>query len=196
MIRLLVVDDHKQTRSTIISHLTEDGLINIIGEAETSDQALKLSEQLHPDVVLLDLHLPGLIPSIDLVKRLTALRNVKVIAFASESKAAYVQEVLGAGASGYVLKNDPPALLRMSLLMVSRGSKNILSPSLPRNVTRLTNAERSLLKEVTKRGGIAKAAGRLNLSDNELEGTLTELSEKLELGDLESLLRWAKKNGF
>jgi DNA-binding NarL/FixJ family response regulator len=196
MIRLLVVDDHQQTRSTIISYLAEEGLINVIGEAETSDQALKMSEQLHPDIVLLDLHLPGLIPSIDLVKRLTALRNVKVIAFASESKAADVQEVLAAGASGYVLKNDPPALLRMSLLMVSRGSKNILSPSLPRNVTRLTSPERTLLKEITKRGGISKAAGRLNLPEDELNGTLTELSAKLELGDLESLLRWAKKNGF
>jgi DNA-binding NarL/FixJ family response regulator len=196
MIRLLIVDDHQETRSTIISHLAEEGLIQIIGEAETSDQALKMSEQLHPDIVLLDLHLPGLIPSIDLVKRLTALRNVKVIAFASETKAADVQDVLGAGAAGYVLKNDPPALLRMSLLMVSRGSKNILSPSLPRNVARLSNQERSLLKEVTKRGGIPKAAGRLNLSEGELSGALTELSEKLELQDLEALLKWAKKNGF
>jgi DNA-binding NarL/FixJ family response regulator len=196
MIRLLVVDDHQQTRSTIISQLTGDGLVSVVGEAETSDQALQLSEKLHPDVVLLDLHLPGLIPTVDLVKRLTALRNVKVLAFASETKAADVQEFLGAGACGYILKADPPALLRMSLLMVSRGSKNILSPSLPRNVTRLSSHERTLLREITKRGGISKAAARLGLSEQELSETLKELSEKLELHDLDSLVRWAKKNGF
>jgi DNA-binding NarL/FixJ family response regulator len=196
MIRLLVVDDHQQTRSTIISQLTKDGLINVVGESETSDQALKMGEQLLPDIVLLDLHLPGLIASIDLVKRLTALRNVKVIAFASETKAADVQDVLAAGAAGYVLKDDPPALLRMSLLMVSRGSKNILSPSLPRNVARLSGSERSLLKEVTKRGGLPKAATRLEMTEEQLHNTLLELAQKLDLADVEALARWAKKNGF
>jgi len=196
MIRLLVVDDHQQTRSTIISQLTQDGLINVVGESETSDQALKMGEQLLPDVVLLDLHLPGLIAPIDLIKRLTALRNVKVIAFASETKAADVQDVLTAGAVGYVLKDDPPALLRMSILMVSRGSKNILSPALPRNVSRLSASERSLLKEVTKRGGIAKAATRLDLSEEELHTTLSQLAQKLDVTDAEALVRWAKKNGF
>jgi len=196
MIRLLVVDDHQQTRSTIISQLTQDGLINVVGESETSDQALKMGEQLLPDIVLLDLHLPGLIASIDLVKRLTALRNVKVIAFASESKAADVQDVLAAGAAGYVLKDDPPALLRMSLLMVSRGSKNILSPALPRNVARLTASERSLLKEVTKRGGLPKAAVRLEMTEESLHNTMLELAQKLDVADAEALVRWAKKNGF
>src|SRR6516165_2020500 len=103
MIRLLVVDDHSPTRLATISQLMAGDLIEVIGEAETSDQALKLGEKLLPDIVLLDLHLPGLISSVDLIKRLTALRNVKVIAFASQVVGAEVPDLLDAGASAYIL---------------------------------------------------------------------------------------------
>jgi DNA-binding NarL/FixJ family response regulator len=196
MIRLLVVDDHKQTRDQIIGQLTEGGLIRVVGEAETSDQALKVSEQLLPDIVLLDLHLPGLIGSIDLVKRLTHLRNVKVVAFASQSRAADVQDFLEAGASAYILKEDSLELIKMSLLMVSRGKHNVLSPALPHQVTKLSTQERQLLREVTQRGKLAKASARLGIPESELSETLHKLAQKLELHDAEALIRWAKKQGF
>jgi len=196
MIRMLVVDDHQETRSAVISQLKEADVISIVAEAETSDQALRLSEQLLPDLVLLDLHLPGLIASVDLVKRLTALRNVKVVAFATETKAADVHDILAAGAAGYVLKTDPPALLKMALLMASKGFRNILSPSLPRRLTRLTDRERHLLREIAKRGGISKAAERLGMKEDELTVLLQELANKLELTHFEGLVKWARKNGF
>jgi DNA-binding NarL/FixJ family response regulator len=196
MIRLLVVDDHQPTRAEIISQLTEGGLIQVVGEAETSDQAWRLSEKLLPDIVLLDLHLPGLIPSIDLVKRLTALRNVKVIAFAGQSRGADVQDFLSAGAAAYIAKGDSPELVKMSLLMVSRGTRNVLSPSLPRQLTKLSGQERNLLREITKRGKLPKAAERLGIAEEELTRTLGELAHKLDLNDIDGLVKWAKKHGF
>lgn len=196
MIRLLMVDDHTETRAKTINSLTAGGLISVIAEAETSDQALKLGEKLLPDIVLLDLHLPGLLNSIDLIKRLTALRNVKVIAFASQVLGVDVHDTLEAGACGYILKSDPSALIRMSILMVSRGSRGITSPAVPFVLTRLTRAERTLLNEITQRGGIAKAAARMHLSEESLQETLTELSDKLELTGPDKLFKWAKKHGF
>src|SRR5262249_53766464 len=112
MIRLLVVDDHEASRKAAIGALAGGDMFDVIGEAESSDEAFKKAQQLLPDMVLLDLHLPGLITTPDLIKRLINLKNVRVIAFASEGKASQVQDLLDCGAAAYVLKTDPPALIR------------------------------------------------------------------------------------
>lgn len=194
--RLLVVDDHIPTRQEIVRELSTGGVIEIVGEAETSDQALKVAKDLLPDVVLLDLHLPGLIGTIDLIKRMTALRNVRVVMFASQGKPSDVQDLLDAGAVGYVLKTDPPALIRMALLMVMRGSKGVVSPSLPRHITRLSQDERNVLRSITMRGKLGKAAERLGISESELMEVVEGLMAKLELEKPEQLVKWAKKQGF
>lgn len=195
-IRLMVVDDHQPTREAAVNALQADGIIEVIGEAETSDEAWKMASALLPDVVLLDLHLPGLMQTEVLIKRLAGLRNSHVVVYASQSKAAEVQDLLDAGACAYILKTDPPALARMAILMVTRGSTGVLSPSLPRNITKLDQSERNILKHVTKRGGVAKAAERMGLTEFDLNQILESLSEKLELPGADYLVRWAKKHGF
>ncbi|MBS1953500.1 MAG: response regulator transcription factor [Cyanobacteria bacterium SZAS-4] len=194
--RLLVVDDHNPTRQEIVRELSTGGVIDVVGESETSDTALKAAKELLPDVILLDLHLPGLIGTVDLIKRMTALRNVRVVMFASQGKPSEVQDLLDAGAVGYVLKTDPPALIRMALLMVMRGSKGVVSPSLPRHITRLSQDERSVLRSITMRGKLAKAAERLEISEADLMEIVEGLMAKLELEKPEQLVKWAKKHGF
>lgn len=196
MIRLIIVDDHPPSREEAVRELAAGNLIEVIAEAETSDEAYKLSSALLPEIVLLDLHLPGLISTPDLVKRLVALKNVKVVMYASQSKASEVQDYLEGGAAAYVLKSDSPALLRMSLLMVSKGSRNIISPSLPKNLLRLSAQERNILREISKRGGLPKAAQRMGLTEYDLNQILFHLVDKLELESSDKLLRWAKKHGF
>jgi DNA-binding NarL/FixJ family response regulator len=195
-IRLVVVDDHAPTREQVIKDLSPGGVIKVVGEAQTSDEGFKVSRDLLPDVVLLDLHLPGLIGTIDLIKRLTALRNVRVVMFGSQGKPADVQDFLDAGAVGYVLKTDAPALIRMAILMVSRGSKGVVSPALPRHVTRLSPEERYVLREITQRGKFSKAAQRMGLSEEQLMSQVTELTVKLDLETPDHLVKWAKKQGF
>jgi DNA-binding NarL/FixJ family response regulator len=112
------------------------------------------------------------------------------------AKASEVQDLLTAGASGYVLKTDAPALIKMALLMVSKGSKSVISPSLPRHLTRLTAQERTILRYLTMRGKLALAAERMGISEAELGDLLDHLTEKLELESPEKLLRWARKHGF
>lgn len=196
MLRLMIVDDHSPSREQAVRDLAAAGVIQIIAEAETSDEAWKTAQKLLPDVVLLDLHLPGLLTTNDLLKRLTNLPRVKVVIFASASKASEVQDLLDAGASAYVLKSDPPALIRMAMLMASRGSKGIVSPSLPRHLTRLTPNERSILRQLTKRGKPPQIAERLGISENTLHDALLHLTQKLELPSTEHLIKWAKKHGF
>ncbi len=88
MIRLMVVDDHIPTRQQIVHDLTSGDLIEIIAEAGTADEAWQMAKQLLPDIILLDLHLPGFLTTDDLLQRLTTLPNVKVVIFASQAKAA------------------------------------------------------------------------------------------------------------
>jgi len=196
MIRLMIVDDHPPSRQKAVADLSSGDLIEIIAEAETSDEAYKMAAKLLPDLILLDLHLPGLISTPDLLKKLVALKNVRVVMYASQSKASEVQDFLDAGAAAYVLKDDNPALLRMSLLMVSRGSTGIVSPALPPNLLRLSSQERNILREIGKRGGPAKAAERIGLTPYDLDQILYHIAAKLEIESNDKLAKWAKKNGF
>lgn len=196
MIRILVVDDHIPTREAAVQALDTDGVIQIVGEAETSDEAFKAAAQLLPDMVLLDLHLPGLLSTPDLIRKLVSLKNVHIIVYASQGKASEVQDLFDMGASAYVLKSDPWPLIKMSILMVSRGSQGIISPALPKNLTRLTTQERSVIRQVTKRGGLPKAAERMGITEYDLTKMLEHLAEKLELENTDKLMKWAKKHGF
>lgn len=196
MIRLMVVDDHLPTREKIIKELTSGDLIDVIAEAGTSDEAWQSAKAILPDIVLLDLHLPGFLTTEALLERLNTLTNVKVVLFASKAKAADVQDWLDAGAEAYVLKTDQSALIRMAILMVSRGSQGVISPSLPRHLTRLTPDERMILRHLTKRGKLPKAAERIGVSEETLTNTAKHLAEKLELESIEHLIKWAKKHGF
>ncbi len=196
MIRVMVVDDHEPTRAAVVRELGTGGVIQVVAEAQTSDESYQIASKLLPDIILLDLHLPGLMSTMDLLKRLTALRRVKVIMFASLSKASEVQDLLEAGAVGYILKTDPSALLRMAILMVSRGSKNVISPSLPRHVTHLTVQERSVLRHLTKRGRLPAIAERMGISETALNELVEHLCTKLELKSAALLVKWAKKHGF
>lgn len=196
MIRVLVVDDNQESRERVIPVLKTGDMITVIGEAQTSDEALQMADKLLPDVVLLDLHLPGLLTPPSLIQKLSALRNVKVIAFADNNKASEVQELLEAGASGYILKSDSSVLIRMSIIMVARGSKNVLSSTLPRKINHLTSQERVILKYVIHSNRIEKAASELGISEGQLNAALSHLADKLELNTVDELKKWAKKNGF
>ncbi len=196
MIRVLVVDDHAATRQQIINEFKSGNLITVVGEAETSDEAYAMAEKLLPDVVCLDLHLPGLLTPFNLIQKLTALRNVKVLVVAAVAVGADVQDLLESGASGYIAKSDPPALMRMAIVMVARGSRNIISPALPREIVHLTQEEKTILKNVSQTTKMDKAAAQLGISENRLTTTLLHLAQKLDLGTVANLRKWAKKNGF
>ncbi len=196
MIRLMVVDDHAPSRQQAVHDLTTPGVIQVVAEAETSDESWKVAQQLLPDIILLDLHLPGLLTTFDLLRRFATLPRSQVVIFASDSKAADVQDLLDAGAAAYVLKSDSPALTRMAMLMVSRGSRGVISPSLPRHLTKLTSVERSLLRQLTTRRKLPQIAQQMSISEASLEEALNHLREKLELEDTAQLTKWAKKHGF
>jgi DNA-binding NarL/FixJ family response regulator len=196
MIRVLVVDDHEPCRRKACLDLAAGNLIEILATAASSDQAYSLACKLLPDVVLLDLHLPGLLSTDVLLKKLLSLRNLHVVIFADRMNASQVQDYFDAGASAYVLKDDRSELLRMSVLMVYRGSKKVLSAALPANLLKLSPADRQLLSQTVRAGGMAGAARQIGLSRSELRNALEAIARILEIDSVEKLCRWAKNHWF
>ena len=107
MIRVLVVDDHDLVRMGISRMLADSADIDVVGEAESGDTAIKMVKSLSPDVVLLDVNMPN-IGGIEATKRLVQLEtNVKILAVSSLSAQPYPSMLLKAGVHGYITKGTP-----------------------------------------------------------------------------------------
>ncbi|WP_352338952.1 response regulator [Psychrobacter sp. 16-MNA-CIBAN-0192] len=107
MIRVLVVDDHDLVRMGISRMLSDSPDIEVIGEADSGDMAIKLAKQLNPDVVLLDVNMPN-IGGLEATKRLIQLdMNIKILAVSSMVTQPYPSMLLKAGVNGYITKGTP-----------------------------------------------------------------------------------------
>ena len=116
MIRVLVVDDHQLIRSGIKRLLEAAGDIAVVGEAESGEQALARVGELHPDVVLMDIHMPGM----NGVEALAAIRAggyaaLPVVALTADAMAGERDRLLALGFDGYVSKPIDPAELISAL---------------------------------------------------------------------------------
>lgn len=194
-IRVLVADDYPG-QNLATRDLSIPEMCKIIIRTETTDDTLKEAEKLLPDIVLLDSHMPGLLSGTELTRKLSQLRRVKVVVLSESRKLSLIKDFFDAGARAYMLKTDPPALVRMTIFLVSRGGKDILSPDLPRSVLKLDDQDCALLRHVARRGRLAKTAQRLGFTEAELHDKLIEIAGKLELADSLQVIKWAKKNGY
>ncbi|MDN6308994.1 response regulator [Psychrobacter sp.] len=107
MIKVLVVDDHDLVRMGISRMLSDSADIEVIGEADSGDMAVKLAKQLQPNVVLLDVNMPN-IGGIEATKRLIQLdMGIKILAVSSISTQPYPSMLIKAGVNGYITKGTP-----------------------------------------------------------------------------------------
>ncbi|MGO1756176.1 MAG: response regulator [Psychrobacter sp.] len=107
MIKVLVVDDHDLVRMGISRMLSDSADIEVIGEADSGDRAVKLAKQLQPNVVLLDVNMPN-IGGIEATKRLIQLdMGIKILAVSSISTQPYPSMLIKAGVNGYITKGTP-----------------------------------------------------------------------------------------
>jgi DNA-binding NarL/FixJ family response regulator len=124
---VLLVDDHPVVRAGIRNLLEHAPDIVVIGEASTGTEALKLVSDLSPDVVLLDMELPG-ISGNEVAQHLQ--RNgaaTKILALSAHDDRQYIQELLANGAAGYLVKDEVPEAIVEAVRGVSRGEKGWVS---------------------------------------------------------------------
>lgn len=123
MIKVLVVDDHDLVRMGISRMLADDPEIEVIGEADSGEAAIKMVKALSPDVVLLDVNMPN-IGGVEATKRLRQFdEKVKILAVSSVSSQPYPSMLLKAGVNGYITKGTPLAEMIKAIKKVYQGSK-------------------------------------------------------------------------
>ncbi len=188
----MIVDDHAMVRKGMKAFLSEFADIHVIGEAADGWQAIDLVKQLKPDVVLLDLFMPGM-DGIETIQRLIAVQPqlgiVILTAFAREEK---VVEAINAGALGYVVKDALPEELVNSIHLVSRGMPAI-SPAITWKILhatdksvshrnrKLSDREVEVLLLLTKGRTDQEIASELVLSDVTIRTHVNRILTKLGL---------------
>jgi DNA-binding NarL/FixJ family response regulator len=188
-IRVLVVDDHPVVRSGILHLLASVQDIQVIGEASSGQEALHLVQELHPDVMLLDMQLPDMFGS-DVAKRLRADREpVYILALSAYDDKQFVLELLASGADGYLIKDEAESMIVDAIRGVARGERGWFSrkisaqlPNWVRNrnkTTKLTTRELDVLRQIVEGQSNQKIAVSLAISEKTVEKHLEEIYSKL-----------------
>ncbi len=135
-ITVLVVDDHPVVRDGICSMLGQDPGVKVIGTAGDGQGAIVKANELNPDVILMDIKMPG-ISGIEATQKIKQSRpNCAIIVFTVYDSELHVVEALRAGASGYLVKDSPPELLSDAIRAVACGAAMVKSGLLRRAVQR------------------------------------------------------------
>jgi len=170
-IRVLLVDDHAVVRSGLSAFLTAFDDLELVGEASGGDEAVRLCDQLHPDVVLMDLVMPGT----DGAAATTAIRqqhpDIQVIALTSFKEDALVQRVLSAGAIGYLLKSVSADELANAIRSAYAG-KPTLAPEAARALIHAATQPRPVGWDLTAREREVLALMVEGLNNNEIADRL------------------------
>lgn len=192
-IRILLVDDHPVVRAGIRQILDREEDLEVVGEAADGKTALSRARQLDPDIVLLDMEMPGL-QGIEVARRLAAEQaRARVIALSAHDDNHYVRGVLEAGARGYLLKEEAPEFILEAIRGVHRGQDGWISRGIAAKVmawTRhgspaspdLSQRESEILHLVVDGLQNKQVAAALGLSEKTVERHLSALYLKLNVG--------------
>jgi len=156
-IRVIVAEDHATVREGLKLIINAQPDMEVVADAEDGRTAIELAQKLQPDVALMDISMPGLNGLKATAKLKDCCPEVHVLAVTRHKDDGYLQQVLKAGASGYVLKQSPPAELLHAIRAVANGGK-YLDPTLAGKVMGRYSGRRSVINE-----------GGTDVSDREVE---------------------------
>jgi two-component system NarL family response regulator len=187
-IRILIVDDHPVVRAGLASMLGTQEELELVGAARSGEEALRMLEEHRPDVLLLDLRMPGMSGVETLQALKTANRQVRVIILTNYETDEDIYRAVQAGAQGYLLKDTSLREMVEAIRAVHSGKRyiprHIASRLAERMVrTNLTSRELEILKMLSK-GPTNKQIGHaLGISDNTVRNHVLKIIEKLEVSD-------------
>ncbi len=206
-LRLYVVDDHAIVRAGIRLLLEEQDGFHVVGEADSAERALEQAPELAPDVVLLDLSLPGM-NGIDAARELRALLpDTRFVALSMYEDPAYVQGFLEAGGSGYVPKSSVEMQLVDAILAVARGEyyaparllaevAREMATGDPYKNVKLTGREHEVVRQIAHGATYREIAAELGISEKTVATYRERASEKLGVRTRAELVRWAIEHGL
>lgn len=211
MIRVLIADDHTLIRDGLRALLATAGDIEVVAEAADGREAVERARAVDPDVVLIDIAMPGLggLEAVPLLKR--EVPNARILILTQYEQADYVRRFLRLGVAGYVLKKAAGGELISAIRAVHRGGL-VLDPAIAREATAdaaasapegsgdsydsLTERERQVLKLVAEGRSNKEVASFLDVSVKTAMTHREHLMQKLNLHDRTELTRYALRRGI
>lgn len=210
-IKVLVADDHKLFRQGLIGLMkTRPELVEVVGEAETGEQAIKLSSQLQPNVILMDIYMPEM-DGLQAAKVIRArFPTIAVVMLTSSERDGHLYEAVQLGVSGYLLKsldaNELFSLLEgvqrgetaLTKTMASKLLKSVANRMVDKNQGEESLTERELLVLRLVAGGASnqEIADKLSISINTVKSHLKKILDKLQLENRTQAAAYALKHGL
>ncbi len=210
-IRILLADDHAVLRAGLRALLNAEPDMEVVGEAGDGQEAVQKAEELRPDVIVMDLGMPGM-------SGLEAMRQIKarglpsrILVLTVHAEEQYLLPVLQAGGSGYVLKRAADTELIEAIRTVSRGdaylypsAAKLLLEDYQRKVSagpddafnRLTEREKEVLKLTAEGYSAQEIAERLVISAKTVDTYRQRIMEKLKISHRSELIRYALRKGL
>jgi two-component system response regulator NreC len=209
MIKILLADDHTMVRQGLRSLLEEESDLSVVGEAKDGPETIALTESLRPDVLVVDLMMPG-VGGLEVMRQVgRKVPSVRFVVLSMYANEAYVVEALRSGAMGYVLKDTGAEELVRAIRHVSQGGR-YLSPPLSEGALEaylervrgggaeeaLTPREREVLQLAAEGRSNAEIAERLFISPRTAETHRANLMRKLGLHSQAELIHYAFQSGL
>jgi DNA-binding NarL/FixJ family response regulator len=210
-IRVLIADDHAIVRDGVRALLALSEDITVVGEAANGQQAIELARTLSPDVILMDIAMPGLGGLEATIEIRKDNPQAKILVLTQYEDREYIRRFLKAGVSGYVLKKTAGAELTTAIRAVSRGGL-VLDPDVAREAMRdqagsatsgqaadpyeaLTDREKQVLKLVAEGHSNKEVAELLDISVKTAMSHREHIMQKLDLHSRTDLIRFAIQQG-
>lgn len=206
---LLLIDDHPMLRNGVKQLISMDARLRVIAEASNGEQGVTLAEDLDPDLILLDLNMPG-INGLETLDRLcTIALSGRIVVFSVSNNEDDVVSALKRGADGYLLKDMEPEELLKSLhqaaagqMVLSETLTNVLVASLretrpaeERDIQQLTRRERDILKLITLGMTNKAIARKLSITESTVKVHVKHLLKKMKLKSRVEAAVWALQSG-
>jgi DNA-binding NarL/FixJ family response regulator len=207
LIRVLIVDDHAILREGLRALLSYYPDIEVVGEAEDGAQAIALLENLLPDVVLMDIAMPGM-SGLEATRRIRQeYPSVRILILTQYEDQTYVLPLLHAGASGYVPKRALGADLTNAIRLVAKGGSFLYPPIATQTLQQLnvennstgnvlTQREQEILRQVVMGKTSSQIAVEMKISIKTVEWHRNNIMHKLHVESVAELVRYAIQQGL
>jgi DNA-binding NarL/FixJ family response regulator len=206
VIRLLLAEDHPVVRAGLEKLVANEDDIELVGSAANGAEAIALVEELHPDVVLMDLSMPVL-NGVEATRRIVAANDsdVRVVVLTSFADRDQIMAALDAGASGYLLKDAEPEEITRGIRSAARGEAP-LAPKAAREVLAargerrptadLSKREEDVLRLVAQGHPNKVIARELSISEKTVKAHLTHIFQRIGVSDRTQAALWAQRNSI
>ncbi|NLX13568.1 MAG: response regulator transcription factor [Phycisphaerales bacterium] len=211
-IAVLLADDHALVRATLADRLAAEADLEVVGQVGNADEAVSQCIQRQPDIVLMDIDMPGL-QCFEAARTIQArCSNTRIIYLSAFFSDRYIEEALTVEAAGYVTKSEPPEAVieairtavagrvyfspevRSRIIFTPKGAR--LSSTQPTRLSTLTQRELQVLRYLAKGMSKKEIARTINLSVSTVERHSDRLMKKLDIHDRVELARFAIREGL